>query len=203
MKIISKYKDYYDFLSGVYGEDPLLVLDRRESDPISIGENVKLMFYIAGIYFEGYCHNGKVYFGKDLYQFEDEKHKERRIRHEKISIKSRWWRDEETRVWILSNDGKRFDSYDTVLRVDDKKLNEKKNCPIIVKDRYDNVYKFPVLKDLFVNTLFSPDEIYKKIMEWLSARRTAAENQALPMTDTEKLLSKGFDKVTSFRPKIK
>lgn len=203
MKIISKYKDYYDYLSGVYGEDPLLVLDRRESNQLVIGENVKLVFYIAGICFDGYCHDGRVYFGKDMYQFEDESHKERRNKYKKFAIKSKWWRNDEHLAWILANDGRHYDSYDTLLRIDDKKLNEKENCPIIVKDRFNNVYKFPALKDLYINTLFSPEEIYRKIMEWLSERRTAAENQSLPMSDTEKLLSKGFDKVTSFRPKIK
>lgn len=33
MKIISKFKDYYDHLAGIYGEDPLLVLDRRANHP--------------------------------------------------------------------------------------------------------------------------------------------------------------------------
>lgn len=33
MKIISKFKDYYDYLVGIYGEDPLLFFDRRENNP--------------------------------------------------------------------------------------------------------------------------------------------------------------------------
>ena len=31
MKIIDKYKDYYDYLQGIYGQDPLAVYDRRGS----------------------------------------------------------------------------------------------------------------------------------------------------------------------------
>lgn len=31
MKIIDKNKDYYDFLMGVYGQDPKAVYDRRGS----------------------------------------------------------------------------------------------------------------------------------------------------------------------------
>ncbi|UOP05387.1 hypothetical protein [Conchiformibius kuhniae] len=30
MKIISKYKDFYDYLVGMYGQDPVLVYDRRD-----------------------------------------------------------------------------------------------------------------------------------------------------------------------------
>jgi hypothetical protein len=34
MKIISKYKDYYDYLQGVLGQDELVVYDRRDAFPI-------------------------------------------------------------------------------------------------------------------------------------------------------------------------
>lgn len=35
MKIVSKFKDYYDYLSGVWGEDPLLTYVRKsEYTPI-------------------------------------------------------------------------------------------------------------------------------------------------------------------------
>jgi len=35
MKIIDNKKDYYDYLSGIYGIDNLIVYDRRGSVPIS------------------------------------------------------------------------------------------------------------------------------------------------------------------------
>ena len=47
MKIISKYKDYYDYLSGIYGEDPLKVLDRREVDP---SDNIRTIVFCDKIY---------------------------------------------------------------------------------------------------------------------------------------------------------
>lgn len=34
LKIISKFKDYCDYLAGVYGEDPLLVSDLRDDHPL-------------------------------------------------------------------------------------------------------------------------------------------------------------------------
>lgn len=37
MKIISKFKDYYDYLVGKYGEDPILVFDRRNNSPLPQG----------------------------------------------------------------------------------------------------------------------------------------------------------------------
>lgn len=35
MKVLSKYKDYYDYLVGIYGMDEKLILDRRECDIIN------------------------------------------------------------------------------------------------------------------------------------------------------------------------
>lgn len=37
MKIISKFKDYYDYLVGKYGEDPILVFDRRNNSLLPQG----------------------------------------------------------------------------------------------------------------------------------------------------------------------
>lgn len=39
MRILSKYKDYYDYLTGIYGEDPLLV----KGNKISKEDAVKLL----------------------------------------------------------------------------------------------------------------------------------------------------------------
>ena len=50
MKIISKYKDYYDYLSGIYGEDPLKILDRREVDP---SDNIRTIVFCDKIYIKG------------------------------------------------------------------------------------------------------------------------------------------------------
>ena len=55
MKIISKYKDVYDYLTGIYGEDPLLILDRREFDinRISASQfyNTKIQLFIDTLHF--------------------------------------------------------------------------------------------------------------------------------------------------------
>ena len=49
MKIISKYKDYYDYLVGTYGEDPKLILDRREGFILSKDSTeCKYQLYICG-----------------------------------------------------------------------------------------------------------------------------------------------------------
>ena len=71
MKIISKYKDYYDYLVGIYGEDPKLVLDRRDNDFFTYKKN-KIQLFIAGNIIDGYCDGDKIYYGEDLEQFKSD-----------------------------------------------------------------------------------------------------------------------------------
>lgn len=70
MKIISKFKDYYDYLIGVYGQDPLKVLDRtkyktydknlinvypRYSVPDEIYVDDIMVYFCGDYYFIGGC----------------------------------------------------------------------------------------------------------------------------------------------------
>ena len=82
-------------------------------------------------------------------------------------------------------------------------INEKENCPIVMS-RYDNTYyNYPTLKDFKLGSFIEPEVIYKWISTWLSMQLTKKESDTVVRTDVEKLLSKGFDKIASFRPKIK
>ena len=59
-----------------------------------------------------------------------------------------------------------------------------------------------MLSNMNLQSLFSPDQIYQLLCQWLSDRITKKENKVDNRTDIEKLLSKGFDKIESFRGKI-
>jgi hypothetical protein len=73
MKIISKYKDYYDYLVGIYGVDEKLILDRTDFVLTSkLTNKSKVTFYICGYIIDGYYIDGKFYYGSDLEQFADE-----------------------------------------------------------------------------------------------------------------------------------
>ncbi len=74
MKIISKFKDYYDYLVGVYGIDEKLILDRTEFYPTSrfVSPNdSKVTFFICGYQVDGLYRDGRFYYGGDLAQFEN------------------------------------------------------------------------------------------------------------------------------------
>lgn len=72
MKIISKFKDYYDVLSGVYGSDPKIRLDRAQELPREVVQRVaggdmlqviKIDHYYETRWskdsIEGYCYRNK------------------------------------------------------------------------------------------------------------------------------------------------
>lgn len=88
MKILSSYKDYYDYIVGIYGEDPILVLDRRvhnqpdfvqylEENPISIEDRPilqqdkdrkveKYKLWIGDWLVEFVVYNRKIYYGEQI-----------------------------------------------------------------------------------------------------------------------------------------
>jgi len=203
MKIISKYKDVYDYLTGIYGEDPLLILDRREFDinRISASQfyNTKIQLFIGGYVIDGVIPKSipKFVFGDaiDLISLP-----------ETSKYTLLYLRDETKNVDI--SDIRKIDTGPRgscrsafiikKLRVDVTKLNLKEDCPIILKC-YSDIIKFPILSEIGIVPTLSPEFIYKLISDWLSEKRSSMENQSLPMTNKEKITSKGFDLKTSFR----
>jgi len=216
LKIISKFKDYYDFLTGIYGVDPLIVLDRLDfSMPIFRNfppskafpdgdiEEGKLRLYIGGFYIEAYYNGDKIYYGEELKQFAIvEKHSSWYYRYhmnstekpkDKVSIK-------------VKSSRYHCESFNLFIIKDTLKMNDKYNCPIlsIKNDESDkNIHKNCILKDLNLNSFISPEEVYKMISDWISYQRTIAEEHVDTMTNVQKIESKGFDKKTSFRPNMK
>jgi hypothetical protein len=81
MKILSKYKDYYDYLTGIYGEDPLIILDRRSYKKIDLEYkgwkhrlfNVPQIYtfslIIGNFYIEGIKYGDSFYYGSWIHCF--------------------------------------------------------------------------------------------------------------------------------------
>lgn len=216
MKIISKYKDYYDYLQGVYGVDEKIVLDRRTDN---IVRRHKLYFGIYEFEFVGICINDKLYsgvyenetdsfwFGEDLRKFENKK--------SYFSIHNIFSSKKDSMICIY-NDHQNF-----ILNTQpiDCNLNSIYDCPILLITDYENlkyarydrlkissnsVYTYPILKEFNFASVLNPKEIYLEIYSWLSKKITEKENKRNTKIDNnQKIESKGFDPKTSFRPKIK
>lgn len=230
MKILSKYKEYYDYLSGIYGEDPLIILDRREGRVVKEHmASEKITLYIGGYKIEGYnpkpeskhYNGGKIYWGDELkaiddYESLEETYWRARTKHRTDPLR-KYYHNKHSVDWDLrSSDLTRDDvtfidlnknGSDCLFRhklmPDSKHINDKADCPIIYKSTAIVEIKYPSLTELNLNTAIKPDDLYRMIYEWLSNKRTMAENHVDNLNDIQKLQNKGFDKKTSFRPNIK
>ena len=217
MKIISTYKDYYDYLSGIWGVDPLIVLDRRRfSIPFFLkSETGKLEFYIAGYKVDGLYKEGHIYFGEELNQFDcDLKTKERKFKYWNLSGKEDYLNSKLEDIVIVITNSERFymnhiDNHILSKKVipDIHNLNEKYNCPIFLANKanygehsfeFDN-YPYPILRDLNIPSILPPEDIYKKLSDWISLQKTKSESTVDNRTNNQKIEGKGFDTKTSFR----
>lgn len=197
MKIISKYKDYYDYLSYTIGQDPKLILDRRnfhsQHNRFIGSKYSKFTLYITGYYVEGLYYDGNFYYGENLYN----------ICGKPTKLYS------EGKLKSYYNFKKSVNILGEIVK-DDHNVNNIHNCPILIRSARgsmtNNIYveRYPVLKDLNLNSFIKPEEIFQWLIDWLSTKETEKErDRDHNLTDKDKILNKGFNIKTSFRPKIK
>lgn len=190
MKIISKFKDYYDYLKGIYGEDPKLVLDRTEFNKLQYPGNGIDTFYIGDYKIQGYWKDGNIYFGKDVEKFH-------------IEDRGYWWMSDynKNESYVVE------DSYHNTFSClkYPKKINNsptyKENCPILKEYRKDEYIKNPILKEYGFQKVFKAEEIWIILSEWLGRVITMNEKPVPIGDDKTRILSHGFDLKTSFRGK--
>ncbi len=219
MKIISKFKDYYDYLTGIYGVDPLVIYNRRpqfiESNfthqygGLQIGDAKDcgiisgedhymfgaawLNFYVCNRLFRVFHYNGQYYTStKDLIpiynKMPDGIDKQELKRHLPQQPKE-LSRRKRRRKW---------GGYET----EDNKpitLNTDLNCPIILV-YFNTIYLNPKLEYFGIARFISPQKIFVAITNFLSKRDIEMPSSPQDMYRYE---AKGFDKKTSFRPKMK
>jgi hypothetical protein len=198
MKILSNFKDYYDFIAGIYGIDDTIVYERHhqtvkhgcynwdkkeyenknwEKVPISgfsdssMGLKTSLIALCDKTYFVA-KYKGKFYFGEDAKFILNE-----------ISDK-----------WVKSRFKKEM-SYHS----QDTNINETEKCPILLIDNNGSeirpIAKNIRLSDFGFGSFIEPLTIFTSISEFLTKEKPFVDNR----TNIEKLQSFGFDKVTSFR----
>ena len=239
MKIISKFKDFYDYKVAKYGVDEKLVYTRKtyceyflnfysylskedriseddfnknlkdDTKPIDeknihkilfIGEKlIHLFFTENGVYTHFDIKNEN-----DLRKLNDFQYKKEITFKDgkKFNIFSKFGSDWDN---LLSFNRKKLITYD--IDKDDIILNEPMLLIELIgkskSSRYLYIYKFtynPVLSKLGV--YIDEDFIWQSLVEFLSNKRS--EKEISPEVSNEnKILSKGFDLKTSFRPNMK
>lgn len=204
MKIISKYKDYYDFLSGIYGVDEKLILDRRESFHPKYYKNGIMVFTIGNINIDVLCLDGKFYCGEaDMIKLGGEKieYKNSNLINYRISYKDKDNYNKIDKISIcvtpekLVRTNNRNDKYAIY-------LND--TVAIQIDGKYEHkLCSYPRLEQYGIQKVLSPHEIWLELSSWLSQQVTKNEKQVPVGDDNVRILSAGFDLKTSFRPKIK
>ena len=186
MKIISKFKDYYDYLQGIYGIDEKLILDRTKYTPIPYTpSDFSTDKIIIGDYLiQGIWLNGKFHCGKDV---------------EDLDIISNYNHPfgNDIRYLIKSDFGSIELLKEPKLLTDSPAYQH--NCSILIKD-WNGYKKNPILKEYSLYKVYSAFEIWNILSEFLG-KLNDKHSQSI-QTDKEKIISHGFDLKTSFR-KIK
>lgn len=210
MVLISKFKDYYDYLIHQYGKDPNIVWTRKASNTnIFKHESDRRYFihvYICGYVYDGIYDNGKFYYGEDLLKFNDSdtEHRISYILSKRSDLKK------ESIVCV---------KYKTIHRVqsiylstkpykDIYNTNKEHKSPICIYYRdglsfdglyqnrmYENVATDINLSEIGFAKVLPAQEIYLKLVDWL----TPVDEVVDTRTNEEKILTNGFDLKTSFR----
>lgn len=215
MKIIDNKKDYYDYLSGIYGEDTKIAYDRRGSIMIDpqryMADSLECLF--ANKYFCDKPRTGKYAFSLPKWHQPNEKRS-----MQKILVGEYYY--------FLLETGYRHYLFEVERYLDEEKNNvmvplliKQEECEKYVKDaavaiiylgtytyrledkptedQIKNAIRNPVLAKTYIPRFITADAIWQDVYNYLSSLRD------VPITDTrsdvQKLESAGFDRIVSFR----
>ena len=190
MKIISKFKDYYDYLQGIYGIDTNLVLDRTNFSPIPYkpSDFTVSTIIICDYMVQGLWVGEKIYYGEEIEQFID-----------KNNNRCYGLNDEEYHIYN-DNSSIKYVLKKPKLLIDSPCYKLK--CPILFAKRYNGneIKDFennPILKEYFFHKVFMAEEIWLMLSEFLGKLKNPniVDNQS----NKEKIVSHGFDLKSSFR----
>lgn len=217
MKIISKFKDYYDYKVAEYGIDENLVYDRRngtivDRQRISPEESNLALYstlYVGSEVVHLFITQNKIYTHFDLVDIETKKRKyyffdghclkfrDGKQYEYKSNLRLGYFSD--TVDFIRENNGFHIRE-ETHLS-----WEELSKIPLLLitsdyRTKNRKVYINPSLQELGI--YIDPDFVWQHIEQYLSDLKTQAE-QSPELPNELKIDSKGFDKKRSFRPKMK
>ena len=210
MKIINGgKKDYYDYLSGIYGIDEDIVYDRRNGyvfREFNAGEQyfikkktwqdkpkqeVRGMHYegdkyVYGTYYRGLDYMIVIEVGFIQYLYNIERFLDD---SDNVELKIRL-------VWKKEISEKKSKAPIAVIPVEYYQFYRDKE-PRIQKYRMDQEIQNPIFENTWVPSFITADEMYNNVYDYLIKMREpiVVDNR----NDVQKLESKGFDKKTSFR----
>lgn len=208
MKIISKHKDFYDYLQGNYGIDNTVVYNRNWKDtvmykpyylmPFELYQPKPVQYTIAicGVVYIVYIWDKKFYFGEDI----------------KLLLNSKKTKyDRDNKDWYFNT--LPFETRSLPYHLCKTKINEIEKEPILLlknefysswsimnkKDpehvKWEVIARNIRLIDFGIPQVLSAHDIYIQISNFLSKEKVIVDKR----TDKEKIISHGMDTKTSFR----
>lgn len=206
MKIISRFKDYYDYMSGIIGVDTTRILDRGYSTGqiLHYARPYRLRLYIADYIMDGYYVLGQVYFGEAVNQIGvvyDKNNKAHQLPYQGNAFQV----DSPTHVIFENDNWNRKQStlhINNKLRPDPNKTNSEYGVAILLgRDPLDNPPGHaPRLADFKgIVEILPPQKIWLMLNDWLGYQITKNEKQVPIGDDKVRIVSHGFDLKTSFR----
>lgn len=211
MRIISGFKDYYDYCQGTIGQDPLAVYERKfrhfYDGKTSDGPWKYTFFHYPDLYCLHLCGVKNVFAEVDLKFYflpfvgpNDTKP----TTEEYESLVGTWPK----KVQKLLAFDTRF-QYHFERKISDNgdhsDLNKKHDCPIILSHLNHNdsypIILDPVLRDFNYHKIVPAERMFTMLNDWFLDKKNAPE--PVPMSDKNKIASHGMDPKRSFRPKIK
>ena len=232
MKIISKFKDFYDFKVAKYGVDPILIFDRRAREdlpapkalPAPLPEWEKELdacvvvswLYVGNVQTALFNSGERVYGAADI---------------ESVRIENRnGWMDKFLRFcdgqeyclvgynyWVHhSEELHSLLAPKEIRRNNIPRLQPYRDIPLLlayfpqvqtedgetIRDISDYTAYAANPQLSALGVYLDPDFVWQKIVEYLSQLKSEAETSP-PVPDQAKIGNKGFDEKYSFRPKMK
>lgn len=203
MKIISNFKDYYDFMVNKYGIDPKVVYERVQRGGMYVPDYIKIskerteewVVHFCGKKYYVYYAFGDWYYGKGVLDLDETKYPEKWLdiyTYKKVT---------EFNTWKSGYEPKKSRWFGTVRGAEKihggpTDINEKENCPIVLTSPLVNFTVLnPRLSDLNFAKVIPPEDAFITISNWLTRENPIIDYR----TDKEKVISHGFDPKTSFR----
>ena len=180
MKIICKVKDYYDYLSGIYGIDEQIIYDRRDYDVPAYPEIIKGMKLSHWSLLDKLDEYYVLEVGYYQYLF-------------KVNREGQFAQWELLKKFTVGR--KIADVPMALIRVSYMKYQGNDEI------KYGTIYNNPILKDTWIPSFIPAQELYDKLYDYIIGTNEPNINDN--RTDIQKLESKGFDKKSSFRHPIK
>lgn len=215
MKIISKYKDYYDYLQGIWGVDEKLVLDRTKWDrlPETDYDYRVWLFWIGDLFTAGMWLGGKLLFGTQLEQHGELFTVETGMTG--LSWSERWDANKlveagETEFYIVRfTDGRGYKSSVMVTkeaRTVTWRPKEAQHVPVLVQTHRvggQSIFHMPRLLETGVQRSIPPEQAWQSLSAFLARQLDQKSNSPNTQTNADKIVAAGFDLKTSFRHPVK